>query len=1037
MSELVENFWLLNLIYSGECTFGQSSLIWLQTISDGIIAVCYYTISLILLQYIRNYKNLSQILLELENNARWILAVLCAFILATGTTHTIEIWMLWSPVGANSSALVAGSMKAITAIVGLLAVVGTRYGLSLGWIRLRDYQSLPVREQKEAESEILKLNARLEARMEERSAQLEANNEMLLREIDRRRTHEQRWRTIIANAPIILYATDREGMITFAEGKGLEALGLAISQAGFTNLKQPNLKQLFGQPQSNDRTDPDNPDIKNQIEKCLQGEAAGWIALVNGRFYDNRITPVEEGGVITGMIGVATDITERIEAQTAWRNSEARWHLAIQGANDGIWDWDMQRDTVFFSDRWYEIFGLDPIEGSGELETWTKHIHPEDWENVMGAIQDHLNHKTNRYMAEYRIQCADGSTKVVSDRGVAQWDDAGSAVRMVVATNDITERKQAETTLRRQALVFENLYDGVIITDINGMILDWNGGAERILGYTKAAAIGQNLEMLRRPEDVGLTEQIIPTMLNQGRWMGMVTFVRQDGSYCLCEKVVLPLRDAAGEMVGTIGVNRDITEQNRLQQDQERFFELSLEMLCVAGFDGYFKQLNPAWETTLGYTKEELFAQPFLDFVHPEDRESTISAAVQLAAGQAVVAFENRYRCRDGSYKWFLWKSASFPEENTIYAVAHDITYLKESDSHRAELIANLQEFTTLQKAILDSTNYTIISTTTDGIIRTFNKAAERLLGYNAVDVIDKTTPAIIHDTAEVVRRSQELSEELGETIEPGFEVFVAKARRGEVEERRWSYIRADGTRFPVLLSITALRDAEDNITGFMGIARDITDLVQAEAEKARLLAELQDREAGIRELYECTIVPSHSSIVPRPMSLDQGQRTLDVGQKLERMLSMGCRRFDMEIGTVGRVVDDRYEVVAACFPSEPFKILQGDAFALQMLYDEAAFNQPEPLCINAAGLPLPDGSPGLWQNHPAFTLRQLQSYIGIRVMVGGSPWGTVGFASRMPRTASAVASASHKLEAKDQQLLQLMAQWVGEKSSERRLVSP
>ncbi|WP_313943327.1 PAS domain S-box protein [Calothrix anomala] len=129
-----------------------------------------------------------------------------------------------------------------------------------------------------------------------------------------------------------------------------------------------------------------------------------------------------------------------------------------------------------------------------------------------------------------------------------------------------------------------------------------------------------------------------------------------------------------------------------------------------------------------------------------------------------------------------------------------------------------------LQRAILDSANYTIISTTPEGIILTFNATAERWLGYAAHEVIGKTTPAIIHDQDEIVKVAQELSQELGVNIEPGFEVFVAKARRGQIDEREWTYIRKDGSRFPVLLSITALRDADNQITGFLGIGSDISD---------------------------------------------------------------------------------------------------------------------------------------------------------------------------------------------------------------------
>jgi PAS domain S-box-containing protein len=155
-----------------------------------------------------------------------------------------------------------------------------------------------------------------------------------------------------------------------------------------------------------------------------------------------------------------------------------------------------------------------------------------------------------------------------------------------------------------------------------------------------------------------------------------------------------------------------------------------------------------------------------------------------------------------------------------------------------------LQKTTTLQRAILDSANYTIISTAVDGTIQTFNKAAERWLGYSEAELVDRATPAIIHDRNEVINRAQTLSEELGIDIEPGFEVFVAKTRRGEVDEREWSYIRKDGSRFPVELSVTALRDELNNITGFLGIGNNITDRKQA-------LAALQESEARLQAFID------------------------------------------------------------------------------------------------------------------------------------------------------------------------------------------
>ena len=135
----------------------------------------------------------------------------------------------------------------------------------------------------------------------------------------------------------------------------------------------------------------------------------------------------------------------------------------------------------------------------------------------------------------------------------------------------------------------------------------------------------------------------------------------------------------------------------------------------------------------------------------------------------------------------------------------------------------------TLQQAILDSASYSIISTNAAGTILTFNRAAECMLGYSAEEVVGKTTTAILHDTHEVTARAECLTRELKRTIQPGFEVFTANIEQGATDENEWTYICKDGSRFPVHLSMTALRDEDGAITGYLGIAQDITQRRRAE----------------------------------------------------------------------------------------------------------------------------------------------------------------------------------------------------------------
>ena len=108
-----------------------------------------------------------------------------------------------------------------------------------------------------------------------------------------------------------------------------------------------------------------------------------------------------------------------------------------------------------------------------------------------------------------------------------------------------------------------------------------------------------------------------------------------------------------------------------------RFFDQSLDLLCIAGFDGYFKRLNPRWTTQLGWTREELEARPCRDCGHPEDREATLAQIDALNMSTEIVLFENRYRHKDGSSRWLQWNARAVPEHQRIYASARDVTRQK------------------------------------------------------------------------------------------------------------------------------------------------------------------------------------------------------------------------------------------------------------------------------------------------------------------------------------------------------------------------
>jgi PAS domain S-box-containing protein len=268
---------------------------------------------------------------------------------------------------------------------------------------------------------------------------------------------------------------------------------------------------------------------------------------------------------------------------------------------------------------------------------------------------------------------------------------------------------------------------------------------------------------------------------------------------------------------------------NILESITDAFFALNHEWR--------FTYLNRQAEVLLQRKREELLGQVVWD-EFPEAIGSTFYWEYHRAvAEQASVQFEAFYPPLNN---WF--EVHAYPAKNGLSVYFRNINQRKEAER-------TLRQTLSFQRAILDSANYSIISTSVDGTILTFNTTAERWLGYTAAEVIGQTTPVLIHDWQEIVQRAQVLSQELGESIEPGFDVFTAKARRGEIDENEWTYIRKNGSRFPVLLSITALRDTDDQITGFLGIGSDITERKQTEESLRNLSKALESAVEGIAQL--------------------------------------------------------------------------------------------------------------------------------------------------------------------------------------------
>jgi PAS domain S-box-containing protein len=193
----------------------------------------------------------------------------------------------------------------------------------------------------------------------------------------------------------------------------------------------------------------------------------------------------------------------------------------------------------------------------------------------------------------------------------------------------------------------------------------------------------------------------------------------RDGTYRWILDQFNVLTDSLHQPIEVLGYWLDITERIEAELERDRFFNLSVDMLCIAGQDGFFKRINPAFEQVLGYSEAELLGQPFLNFVHPDDQAETLEALGQLTTGKHVAAFENRYRRHDGSYCWLLWSSVPYPEKQLIYAVARDITQRKQVEEELRRQSRYEQLLAEISNKIRRSLQLpTILQTTVQEVLR-------------------------------------------------------------------------------------------------------------------------------------------------------------------------------------------------------------------------------------------------------------------------------------------------------------------------------
>jgi PAS domain S-box-containing protein len=409
---------------------------------------------------------------------------------------------------------------------------------------------------------------------------------------------------------------------------------------------------------------------------------------------------------------------------------------------------------------------------------------------------------------------------------------------------------------------------GIFRTDIEGNCIYVNDRWCEIAGLSIGEAAGFGWVNAIHPSDRELVATEWNNSVHENRPFRLeYRFLNQSGQITWAYGQAVAEHDQAGEIIGYVGTITDISDRKQSEEKSQQrldILEAARDIIASADVTGKVTYLNQAGRDLMGLAPDvDIFQTAISDYHAAEVSDFVLQQAIPQCVDQGFWSGETLFRRHDGStfpvLQVIVCHRGQNNSINQFSTIARDISDRKQSEQKLQELNQELEtkvnertqelwRVNSLQRAILDGADYSFISTDVNGTIQTFNAAAEKMLGYEASEVIGKVTPAIVHDRQEVIDRATSLSIELGQDIPVGFEVFVAKTRLGMVSEEEWTYIRKDGSRFPVLLSVTALKDINQEIIGFLGIAKDISeqqatlrDRLQAEQAIAKYASEVED----------------------------------------------------------------------------------------------------------------------------------------------------------------------------------------------------
>ena len=412
-------------------------------------------------------------------------------------------------------------------------------------------------------------------------------------------------------------------------------------------------------------------------------------------------------------------------------------------------------------------------------------------------------------------------------------------IRSQIRSINKSQHELLESKKLLQAII-DNTSNPIFIKEINGKYLLINKQHEtlfhhsiqEIVGKTDYDLLPKEVADVYRNSDLEAVKALKEIKIEE-------TIQQEDGPHTYIA-VKFPLYDAEGRIYAIGGISTDITERKKQEESAiaaDKFFKMSLDMMIIAS-DKFIK-INPSVTKTLGYSEQELFGKPFLDFVYPEDVEKTLKEVAKLNTGALTINFENRYMCKDGSLKWILWSTSPDTATGLLYAVARDITQMK-NDTEKLNLYTKKVEEDERQiQAIFEGAPDPVFLIDSENKIVRWNLKAEVVFGWTKNEVLGK----FLYDFIIPPKNKEAQIKELEQYLLTGDGPILNQ------KPYKMEALNKQGKEFPISLSVNPLK-LNDKLF-FIGFVRDITEIIQLENEQQAINNELYENEEKLRLIVD------------------------------------------------------------------------------------------------------------------------------------------------------------------------------------------